>query len=354
MAIAQTFRGCRFALFLVLASGACGNATQAGDDTSGNEGGQAGLNGGSGGKSESGGSGPASGSGGNNGGQPGGTPGSGGSAGTTASGGMQGAAGSGGAGAGGQSNGSGGSMGQPAPSGCGVAADQDTVALWSFESTNADHTGTYPITWRGGTPGTATGADKCAKAIQMDGKTFGEVNFKTGFAGLTEGAIEMFVWLPPKSNKVHVMLAADARNQKSNGHFVLGYETQGKIVLRMQNAETAPEGSKTFYVCSGANMPANQWIHLGINFGPQGVQMFVNGEIAENKGVHYKHGNEQNCGDNPAWSPAGNGNPLVIGGATNEATEGIADTVIKRFEGRIDQLRISRKRRDFAALKGKP
>lgn len=365
MAIATTFKGRHVALgfIFVLSAAACGSTDSGGDDVPTGDDDEATVTGGSGGKAGSGGSG---GKGGTQGGAAGSSSVGGsspGMAGTNGSsmGGQAGGMGGQTGGTGGQSNGTGGQAGggpvNPSPTGCGIAADQDTVALWTFESGSAsapDHTGMFPVTWRGGSPSAAPGPDECSLSVQMNGSLFGEVNFTSGFAGLTEGALEMFVWLPPKSDKIHAILAADAKNQKTNGHFVLGYETQGKIVLRMQNAESAPGGGKTFYMCSGPNMPTNQWIHLGINFGPPSVQMFVNGVIAENEGVHFKHGNQQNCGDNPVWSPADNGNPLVVGGATNEATEGIADTVIKRFGGRIDQLRISRKRRDFAVWASKP
>jgi hypothetical protein len=119
----------------------------------------------------------------------------------------------------------------------------------------------------------------------------------------------------------------------------------GTIVAALEH------GTDVAYRCSNAPIPMGQFVFVGVNFGPAGFDLYVDGDRATRTGSLGFRGNNCvtpiTCGGTTTAGLDGNDNPFVVG-AENIAMPGAADDLdLPLRQGRIDGLRISSQNRTY-------
>ncbi len=234
---------------------------------------------------------------------------------------------------------------------CATLSDPETIALFGLDSEDTldDATGIHDGIWRDGTPELVAGPPGCGSATRFEGMLNGVVDDADAFH-LEQGSFDMWVRLPEPPAELAVgLISRDALDQVNGGHISLWYERSGRLALRLQDAGVmmAPQ----IYVCSNGPLPQDEWIHVGVNFGAPGLELYLGGELQAGDGTVILSKEPQACEvSGGAWGIDGNANPWVIGAGSGGSDEGSADPVSRHFDGALDELRISTVRRDFAAF----
>jgi hypothetical protein len=116
--------------------------------------------------------------------------------------------------------------------------------------------------------------------------------------------------------------------------------SDGHIAARVQGDGVG------YAACAAQPAPREQWIHIGINFGPPSFEMFIDGApvMPIDAGAFFAGGTEP-CDETFAGGIAGAGQDWIIGASEMAAS---TDPGFFFAGGRIDELRISSVRRDFS------
>jgi len=242
---------------------------------------------------------------------------------------------------------SGGAMdsGPPTSSACTPASASDLVHF-AFDGDDGasmltDATGSANAIVRGGTASLVAGPTGCGQAL----------SFATGVEAvipdsprwdLDEGSIDLWVWRPTGRPAPWAgIISRDAGGSAFPGHFSIYVANDGRIVARLQNGGD-------FTLCSVAPLPEESWHHIGVNFGPGGFELWLDGVQEEGTGVLPMFPSDCSTGTSSITAGiAGNDNPWLIGANTATGGEGVADSSEPFTDGAIDHLRISDSRRDF-------
>lgn len=102
-------------------------------------------------------------------------------------------------------------------------------------------------------------------------------------------------------------------------------------------------------------MSAGDWHHLGVNFGPPGVELWIDGVLQTGTGevinIEPPRGPTANpCTGMSSDGIAGNDIPWFFGVNNGFSSPGTTDDLRSYFRGgSFDHIRISRARRDFSA-----
>lgn len=145
------------------------------------------------------------------------------------------------------------------------------------------------------------------------------------------------------------LLSRDARNTMSAGHFTIWVTNERRIVVRHERSSIQ---SKIF--CSSSILEYGEWIHVGINLGLGGFELWISGVLQDGVGSVGIGGISGECNtDGSEWTHGigGNENPWVIGASLVRSDEGSAEP--REHYARalaIDELRMGRERRDYAAF----
>jgi hypothetical protein len=238
---------------------------------------------------------------------------------------------------------------------CVATPDSDTLALYTFDSDSGNtirdaadsHHGTLV-----GAPDVrhVAGRPGCGKALYLE-----PGNSKTHHAAvphspdweLTTGSVDLWVRFDNSVDPAHPghylgLLTRDA-TQVGPGHFALLRLCDGAVTARIQTK--TGEG----FACS-APLEEHAWYHLGINFGPAGLELHVNGKRSARKDTIQCAKYNFKCGEGITTGIAGNSNPWVLGANSWDSTEGQATPVKGPLGGALDSVRISKVRRDFSAV----
>ncbi len=148
---------------------------------------------------------------------------------------------------------------------------------------------------------------------------------------LDEGSVDFY--LRPRrcapDSDGYGLVVRDAQGQSASGHIRVFLESTCEICVRVQS--TTAEHT----MCS-APLALDTWRHVGINFGAEGLDLWVDGEVASQD----------------PWPAgiAGNNNVWVVGGSNGRASEGSSRPTINAKLEQVDLtlVRISRVRRDFS------
>ncbi len=225
---------------------------------------------------------------------------------------------------------------------CPTTADADTVALYRFDSDEAflDDVGTVDGVWRDGIPTLVPGPLGCGLAVQFAGGLDALVPHDAVF-DLSEGSIDFWLRAPADPMPMGV-ISRDALDQVFDGHLTAWY-VEGRIVVRNQSTML----SQT--ICSDGALPAETWVHVGINFGPPGLELYIDGEAQDGVGEVFIGMSPTNCVDEDLVTVgiAGNTNPLIVGASLSMSMKGMIDEVLPLEDGALDELRVSSVRRDF-------
>lgn len=230
--------------------------------------------------------------------------------------------------------------GCPAP----AALDADTLALFTFDDVT-DLTGNHTLTLLGSA---ALQVDPdCGGVARFPGQidSYGEIPDHADWQ-IAEGSLDLWLRLEsPGANEEADILSRDANNQALPGHLTL-IRAGEYLVARLQD-----DAKGQFHRCHKLALD-EAWHHVGINLGPPDLQMFVDGEeVAKIGGLIDipQYDADVDCGASTTLGIQGNSNPWVVGAGARSSTEGKATPVGLPSRVAVDNLRVSKRRRDFDA-----
>ena len=202
---------------------------------------------------------------------------------------------------------------------------------------------------------TVSGPPDCGRALEGEEDTVGmhAVLDPSPDWALASGSIDFFVLLreppgPPfdeETTSTKFILTRDSRGLGA-GHLSIGYDSGGRLLL---NLET---GNNEIVLCTEPNLPQDVWHHVGVNFGPPGVELYLNGVAKREAGISTLVYAEPcwTFEDSPTVGLDGNTNAWTILASNWPSPPGTAQNVWRFFDGRLDQLRFSSIRRDFRSF----
>lgn len=228
-------------------------------------------------------------------------------------------------------------------------ADDDTVALWSFESglpqliDVADgHTGMGH-----GAIAAVMGPEGCGQALRLNASasmpSYGQVPDSPDW-DLASGSIDL--WLehgPPETTGAErAILSRDAFGTATEGHFTLVLLGDGTIVARLQR------GGTDYAACSEPVAPRT-WVHVGVAFGAPELELFIDGvKATRDDTIDTPFIADIVCGRTATGGLDGNDLPWVFGATAWSSTGGTDPPSAYLAPAAIDHVRISRVRRDFS------
>jgi hypothetical protein len=234
--------------------------------------------------------------------------------------------------------------------GCATILDPQTLVLLRFETNIAggkikDSAGVHDGTLSpGAKPTQVNGPAGCGRALQMTGPIHIEVPDTTAFH-LKQGSVDLWVRFDAAATgqTLETLISRDAAGQQQGGHLSIFRACEGALVARLQST------SQTYYQCTKAAVGAGTWMHVGVNFGAGGLQLFVDGKLATGTQTVHTSGctHAAVCGGSTTGGIDGNANPWVIGASSMSSSEGKAEPVDHHLGGALDEVRISSVTRTF-------
>lgn len=225
------------------------------------------------------------------------------------------------------------------------APDSDTLALFSFDgvsgmTTLTDGTGNHDGVIDGGAASSLPGSSPCGEALLATAGVAGQILDAPAWQ-LEDGSVDFWVRRPTSPAAFAGLLTRDATGSRA-GHFGVFVGASGRAAVRVQT------GAGTGFVCTEAALPTEEWVHLGINFGAAGLELWLNGERMMGTGSMIGPNEVTlNCNSGVAGGIAGNNNRWVVGASNASLGEESAGHTDHFENGALDHVRISRVRRDF-------
>lgn len=218
--------------------------------------------------------------------------------------------------------------------------DGDTLALLSFDSdegTNVlrDVLGNHDGELLRSVAQLVDGPTGCGRALTFIADAVGVIPDAPDWQ-LERGSIDFWIRRPPGMTEAVGVVSRDETGTGTPGHLTMLLDPSGLLAVRRQG----PGGG---VVCSDVPIPDDDWAHVGLNFGDEGLALWINGELSVGSGIVAG----MNCGS-AVGGIAGNTLPWFLGAsrvAVNSATNAYSDPFV---DGAVDHVRISRIRRDFS------
>jgi len=234
-----------------------------------------------------------------------------------------------------------------------VAETEGVVALYTFDQDQgraqvADVVGSHNGAVQLGLAATVDGPEGCDAAFSFGSEGRYIVIDDSPDWDLEVGSIDLWLRLPAELTDNIGVFSRDLDQRQAPGHISLFVDTEGRAVLRVQPQDDELNNSNDAVACSAAALPLDQWVQLGVNFGPPAVELYVDGQLATGEGPHAIIGG-WDCGQPGEYGIAGNDLPWVVGRSTFRSV-GVLETLeFPASDCAIDHLRISSERRDFAS-----
>jgi len=234
------------------------------------------------------------------------------------------------------------------PPPCASAPDPDTVALLTFEgsgNTVSDATGKHPGAVVGSGVARVPGQAGCGKAVAFPNAITDYVTIPDSPDwDLTQGSVDFWVRIDtPSPAGFRGIVSRDANQQALPGHFTVFQLCDGGLAVRLQKDLNDRDVRCSTPVSLGV------WHHVGVNFGPGGLALYIDGVEATRSETLKSCTFQLQCGTSGDQGLAGNDNPWVLGASSSGSVEGQATPVVYPFDGAIDSFRVSSVRRAFAA-----
>lgn len=236
-----------------------------------------------------------------------------------------------------------------------LAASEGVVALYPFDADEgrtqvSDLLGGHNGSVQLGVVTTVAGPDGCSRAFSFGANAQYIVLDDSPDWDMDAGSIDLWLWLPAELQTHVGLLSRDLSGRDQPGHFSLFVDDEGRAIVRVQPQAEDFDNSTDAVACSAALLPREAWVHLGVNFGPPEVELYVDGVLGQWNGTN-SITSDWGCGQPGAWGIAGNDLPWAVGRTTFEST-GILEYLEFPASGcAIDHLRISNRRRDFTTVR---
>ncbi len=236
---------------------------------------------------------------------------------------------------------------------CQLPADPSTAAQYDFENNLSDTSGR-------GNDGALLGSGSsfvagpaiagCGSALSFSTSGsvvgHGQIPHAPAFQ-LPLGSIDLYLRRPINPpNRPLAVLAKDSSGNVA-GSLALWLNCDGVVVLKFEGAD-----GNAHYRCSAGTLAPNVWSYVGINFGPGGLDLYVDGVRGERVGRIGLDGANCNsdisCGGQSTDGLSGNQNPWILGASSQNSPAGSNSNLSSPFRGgAIDRLRISSSTRSF-------
>lgn len=240
----------------------------------------------------------------------------------------------------------------PKPPLCAQTPDPQTVALYTFEGDDdtrvLESTNAHPglLINQGGGVLRGGGQDGCGNALTFSQNGHVRIPDAPEFQ-LGQGAVDFWVRFPEGNPaESQGIISRDATGQVTSGHITIYRSCQNFVIVRLQNL------NQSIYRCSEASLPANEWVHVGVNFGVPDLELYINGAQAVSESTLGLNGADcatpVQCGGALQTGINGNQNVWVFGASSATAIDGAAEPIpVSFFEGSLDSVRLSSSRREF-------
>lgn len=233
--------------------------------------------------------------------------------------------------------------------------EEGVVALYTFDDDDGrtrvtDLVGGHIGSVQLGMVSTVEGPEDCGRAFDVtEGDQYFVVDDSPDW-DLEEGSVDLWLWLPIDLTDNVGLLSRDLIYREEAGHLSLFVDSEGRAVARVQPIEDGAEDNSADAVsCTGVAVPRETWFHIGVNFGPPGLELYVDGVLSD-WGGETPLDDDWQCGQSGIWGIAGNDLPWVIGRSTYQSDEVLGELELPATGAAIDHLRISRVRREFASF----
>lgn len=156
------------------------------------------------------------------------------------------------------------------------------------------------------------------------------------------------------------VVSRDALNIESDGHFTLFLTSGARLVARFQQTGELDFG-ETFFRCS-EELPTDTWLHVGVNFGAAGLEVWVDGSLQQVSGIdNGVEGTLGECGNTlggdaergPTRGMQDNPNVWLIGADQHRSEEGSTQPLRDGAflsHATLDQVRFTSQAQDFSAF----
>ncbi len=163
---------------------------------------------------------------------------------------------------------------------------------------------------------------------------------------LDSGSFDL--WILPLGGaptRMQGILSRDATGRDFPGHIAFIRASSGQVGVRIQGQASVA------VVCSDDAVLTDRWTHVGVNWGPPTVELFVDGVAQDGTGIlEVSDIAQRTCGVHSAASITGNDNPWILGVNGTATSPGSSDPTDFPFHGHLDEFRISSERRDFSSV----
>jgi hypothetical protein len=229
---------------------------------------------------------------------------------------------------------------------CVAKVDPATLLLYTFSGSGTqvtDATGKHHGALVGSGVARGLGAPGCGTAavFPKSSSSYVVVPDATDW-DLAQGSVDFSLRIDtPAVPYLRGIVSRDADNVDKPGHLSIYQLPDGGIAVRLQL--TLNSG---FVRCSPP-VTFGAWHHVGVNWGPGGLELFVNGAAAQRTDSLKPGPITLQCGTSTEKGIEGNDNPWVLGTSSHQSAEGAATPTSFPFDGAIDSFRISKARRAF-------
>lgn len=233
-----------------------------------------------------------------------------------------------------------------------VGSSEGVVALYTFDDDEGrarvtDSVGDHDGAVQQGLVTTVSGPDGCNRAFSFGDDQYFVIDDSPEW-DMDTGSIDLWLWLPLQLDHIGVF-SRDLLNRHQPGHISLFVDSEGRGMIRVQPQDSASDDLTDAVLCTAVPIPREQWVHLGINFGPPALELYVDGSLAQFEGPT-SISDEWACGQAGSYGITGNDLPWVVGRTTFRSKEVLELLEFPATGSAIDSLRISNTRRAFASF----
>lgn len=236
-----------------------------------------------------------------------------------------------------------------------LASAEGTLALFDFEGAEGmteipARFAALSATVQGAPAATVTGPDGCGSALSFGNQQRFLIVPNAPLWTLNEGSIDGWFWIPERILAPLGIVSRDQYGIEAPGHFSLWLRPERTVVARLQQGIAAPDEELMHLACSESPLRAGSWAHFGFNFSAEGAALYVNGQLAAGEGAPGIAIGDVTCGQRTESALLGDlALPWILGASVFASMNVPDERQLPYIDGAIDNFRISRVTRDFAA-----